>query len=332
MKSIGKSTFHFLILILFSFSGIIFCQSSGYRITGTINIGGNSWWDYLGIDNSAHRLFVTNGNKLHIINLENNAVIGEINNLNGAHGTAIADEFGKGFISNGRNDTVTVFDLKSLKVIAEIHVTGKNPDAIVYDPFTKRVFTFNGRSSNVTAIDASTNKVVGTLNLNGNPEFAVTNGKGKMYVNIEDKNQITEFDPKSLKILHTWSIAPGKGPAGLAIDVKNNRLFSGCHNNLMIIADANNGRVIASEKIGKGVDACAFDPVTSFAFSSNGDGTLTIIKELSPEKFKVVDNVKTMERARTMMLDNSTHNIYLSTLIGGKDNSKSFGVLILKRK
>lgn len=332
MKPSGKNALLFIILLLVSFPAVIFSQSSGYEISGTINIGGNSWWDYIGIDNSAHRLYVSNGNKLHIIDLRKNVVIGVINNLNGVHGTAIANEFHKGFISNGRNDTVTVFDLNSLKVLANIHVTGKNPDAIVYDPFSKRVFTFNGRSSNVTAIDAKTDKVIGTLSLDGKPEFAVTNGKGRMFVNIEDKSEITEFDPKTLKVINTWSILPGKSPSGLAIDVKNDRLFAGCDNKIMVVVDAHTGKVIATPAIGSGVDACGFDPETHFVFSSNGDGTLTVIKELSPNKFEVIDNVKTMKRARTMELDKSTHNIYLSTLIEGKDNSKSFGVLILKRK
>ncbi len=332
MKSSGKNKLQFLILILLSFATVIFPQASGYKISGTINIGGNSWWDYVGVDNSMHRLYLSNGDKVHVIDLKKNSVIGEIANLNGVHGTVAADEFNKGFISNGRNDTVTVFDLKSLKVLANIHVTGKNPDAIVYDPFSKRVFTFNGRSSNVTAIDAKTNKVVGTLSLDGRPEFAVTNGKGKIYVDIENKSEITEFDPKTLIVIHTWSIAPGKSPSGLAIDVKNNRLFAGCDNKIMVIADANTGKIIATPSIGTGVDACGFDPETHFVFSSNGEGTLTVIKELSPNKFVVIDNVKTMKRARTMGLDESTHNIYLPTLIDGKDNSKSFGVLILKRK
>ena len=309
-----------------------FAQVSGYSVAGTIELGGNSWWDYLGIDNSAQHLFVSNGNKVHIIDLKTDKQIGEIDNLNGVHGIAIANEFNKGFISNGRSDTVTVFDLKAFKVIANVHVTGKNPDAITYDPYSKRVFTFNGRSSNATAIDAKTDRVVGTITLDGKPEFAVSNGKGKMYVNIESKSEITEFNPKTLKILHIWSIAPGEGPSGLAIDIKNNRLFAGCHNKTMVVIDANTGKVIATPKIGEGVDACSYDPETHFAFSSCGEGVLSVIKEASPNKFENIDNVKTMKRARTMELDESTHNIYLSTLVPGKDNKDSFGVIILKRK
>ena len=327
-----------LIIILLALASLLFiapfsfAQASGYSITGTINIGGNGWWDYLSIDNAGHHLFVSNGNKVHIIDLKTDKQIGEIDNLNGVHGIAIANEFNKGFISNGRSDTVTVFDLKTFKVIADIHVTGKNPDAIAYDPYSKRVFTFNGRSSNATAIDAKTDKVVGTITLDGKPEFAVSNGKGNMYVNIESKSEITEFNPKTLKVLHTWSIAPGESPSGLAIDIKNNRLFAGCHNKMMVVVDANTGKVIATPKIGEGVDACMYDPETHFAFSSCGEGVLSVIKEVSPNKFENIDNVKTMRRARTMELDESTHDIYMSTLIPDKDNKENFGVLLLKRK
>jgi len=327
-----------LIIILLALASFLFiapfsfAQASGYSIAGTINIGGNGWWDYLSIDNAGHHLFVSNGNKVHIIDLKTDKQIGEIDNLNGVHGIAIANEFNKGFISNGRSDTVTVFDLKTFKVIADIHVTGKNPDAIAYDPYSKRVFAFNGRSSNATAIDAKNDKVAGTITLDGKPEFAVSNGKGKMYVNIESKSEITEFNPKTLKVLHTWSIAPGESPSGLAIDLKNNRLFAGCDNKMMVVVDANTGKVIATPTIGKGVDACMFDPETHFAFSSCGEGILSVIKEVSPNKFENIDNVKTMRRARTMELDESTHNIYMSTLVPGKDKTESFGVVILKRK
>ena len=322
---------HVLISLLF-IAPLSFAQSSGYSVSGTINIGGNGWWDYLSIDNSGHHLFISNGNKVHIIDLKTDKQIGKINNLNGVHGIAIANEFNKGFISNGRSNKVTVFDLKTFKVIADVHVTGKNPDAIAYDPYSKRVFTFNGRSSNATAIDAKTDKVVGTITLDGKPEFAVSNGKGNMYVNIESKSKITEFNPKTLKVLHTWSIAPGESPSGLAIDIKNNRLFAGCHNKMMVVVDANTGKVIATPKIGEGVDACMYDPETHFAFSSCGEGVLSVIKEVSPNKFENIDNVKTMRRARTMELDESTHDIYMSTLIPDKDNKENFGVLLLKRK
>ena len=176
---------------VFTFTtSMLFAQSTIYKISGKIDIGGEGWWDYVAIDVPMHRLYVAHSTKVHVVDLSSNKVIGEIDNLNGVHGIAFADEFGKGFISNGRSNTVTVFDLKTNKTIDSISVNGKNPDAIVYDPFTKRIFTFNGHSSNSTAIDAKTNKVVGTIELSGKPEFAVSNGKGLMYVNIEDKSEI----------------------------------------------------------------------------------------------------------------------------------------------
>lgn len=203
MKSARSNMLLSLIIMLLSFAPLSFSQGSGYSVSGTINIGGNARWDYLSIDNANHRLYVSNSDKVQVIDLKTNSVIGEIDSLHGVHGIAIANEFGKGFISNGRSDTVIVFDLQTLKVLANINVTGKNPDAIAYDPYSKRVFTFNGRSSNITAIDAKTDKVVGTITLDGKPEFAVSNGKGKMYVNIENKSEITEFNPKTLKVIHT---------------------------------------------------------------------------------------------------------------------------------
>ena len=320
------------ICILLLGTSALFSQTSVYKISGTIDIGGEGWWDYTAVDVPMHRLYVSHGTKVHVIDLATNSVIAEISDLNGVHGIAFADEFGKGFISNGRNDTVTVFDLKTSKTIDNIHVTGKNPDAIVYDPFSKRIFTFNGRSSNSTAIDANTNKVVGTIELNGKPEFAASNGKGLMYVNLEDKSEIVEFNPQTLKVLNVWPIAPGESPSGLAFDIKNNVLFSGCDNNLMTIVNAKTGKVITTEPIGGEVDACGFDPQTKLAFSSNGEGTLTVVQEISPTEFKVVDNVATQKGLRTMALDPTTHKVYLIGTLEGKDNSKSFGVLILEKQ
>lgn len=311
---------------------VLFAQSSGYKVTGKIDIGGEGWWDYTAVDVPTHKLFISHGTRVHVVDLSSNKVIGEISSLHGVHGIAFADEFGKGFISNGMNDTVTVFDLKTLKIIDNIHVTGKNPDAIVYDPFTKRIFTFNGRGSNATAIDAKSDKVVGTLALDGKPEFAASDGMGRMFVNLEDKSKIVEFDPKLLKVVKTSSIAPGESPSGLAFDIKNGVLFSGCDNQLMAIVDAKTCKLITTLPIGKGVDACGFDPGTKYAFSSNGEGTLTVIDEVSPTEFKVIDNITTEKGLRTMALDPTSHNIYLIGSLEAQNNKKSFGVLILGKK
>ncbi len=327
-----KKLFVLLCSISILLPAVLFAQASGYKVSGMINIGGRGFWDYAAVDAPMHRLYVSHADRVHVVDLKTNKVIGEITGLSGVHGIVFADEFGKGFISNGRSDSVTVFDLKSLKKIGGIHVTGKNPDGIVYDPYSKRVFTMNGRSSDVTAIDAKTDKVAGTIPLDGRPEFCVTNGKGLMFVNLEDKSQVEEFNPMTLKTIKKWSIAPAEGPSGLAIDPEHDILFSGCHNKLMAISDAKTGKLITTVPIGGGVDACRYDPDTHLAFSSNGEGSLTVIKEISPTEFKVVDNVVTQRSCRTMALDPATHKIYLPGMLKGQGSTSDFGLLIVEKK
>lgn len=318
--------------VLFFFSPILLLpQSPSYKISGKINIGGKGWWDYAAIDKPSDRLFVSHADKVHIIDLKTNKIIGEIDHLNGVHGIVFADKYGKGFISNGRSDSVTVFDLNTLKKIDGIKVTGKDPDAIVYDRFSKRVFTMNGRSADITAIDAKTDQIAGTIKLSGSPEFCVSNDKGLIFVNLENKNQIEEFNPITLKTVKTLSLFPGEGPSGLAMDRVNNILFSGCHNKLMVVLNASTGKIITTLPIGGHVDACAFDPGDKLAFSSNGEGNLTVIREISHAKFKVVNNVKTEKGFRTMALNTADHKIYLPGMVQGGQNSKKFGVLILEK-
>ena len=327
-----KKLFQLFSILFFFATTVLLSQTSGYKVSGTINIGGEGRWDYTAVDVPMHKLYVSHGTRVHVIDLKTNSVVGEIDGLHGVHGIAFADEYGKGFISNGMSDTVTVFDLKTFKTIGNVPVTGKNPDAIVYDPFTKRIFTMNGRTSNATAIDAKTDKVVGTAELDGKPEFCVSNGKGLMYVNLENKSQVQEFNPETLNAIKKWSIAPGESPSGLAFDIKHNILFAGCDNKVMAIVNAKTGKLITTQPIGGRVDACGFDPEINLAFSSNGEGTLTVIHEVSPSEFKVIDNVQTQKGLRTMALDPKTHNIYLIGMLEGKDNLKSFGVLILEKK
>jgi DNA-binding beta-propeller fold protein YncE len=228
------------------------------------------------------------------------------------HGIAIAPGLGRGFTSNGRDGTVTIFDLKTLKALGSAQV-GKNPDAIIFDPVSQRVFAFNGSSKDATAIDAKTGSVAGTIPLGGKPEFAVADEKGHVFVNIEDKSEIIQFDSAKLTVENHWSIAPGEEPSGLAMDRKHRRLFSVCSNKLMVVVNADNGKVVSTLPIGSGSDAAGFDPGTLFAFSSNGEGTLTVVHEDSAEKFSMVDNIPTQARARTMTLDPKTHQIYLVT-------------------
>jgi DNA-binding beta-propeller fold protein YncE len=285
-------------------------EASGYHVAKTIPVGGDEGWDYVAVDSDARRIYVSHGSRVVVLDADSGAVSGEIPDTQGVHGIAIASDLGRGFTSNGRANTVTIFDLKTLSTLGTVKA-GTNPDAIVYDAGTKRVFTMNGRSNDATAIDAASGTVVGTLALGGKPEFAVADGKGSIFVNIEDKSELVEFDPQKLAVLHRWPLAPCQEPSGLAMDRKTRRLFAGCDNKIMAVVDADTGKVIATPAIGEGVDANGFDPATNFAFASNGEGTLTVVHEDSPNKFTIMDNVPTRRSARTMGLDLKTHNIYL---------------------
>ena len=284
--------------------------SSGYHVIKTIPIGGEGGWDYLTVDSDARRVYVSRGTHVIVLDADTYAAVGDIPDTQGVHGIAIASDLGRGFVSNGRANNATIFDLKTLKTIGTVN-TGTNPDAIVYDSVTKRVFTLNGRSKDATAINAADGSVVGTLPLGGKPEFAVADGKGGIYVNIEDTSELVHFDAKDLKVLHRWPQKPCESASGLAMDLKTRRLFAGCENKMMAVIDADSGKVIATPAIGEGVDANGFDPSAQLAFSSNGDGTLTVVHEDSPDKFTVVENVPTKRSARTMGLDLKTHNIFL---------------------
>jgi YVTN family beta-propeller protein len=285
---------------------------TGYHVVKRFKLGGEGGWDYLTFDAKGGRLFISRSTHVMVVDAEKGTVIGDIPDTQGVHGVALVEELGKGYTSNGRASTVTVFDLKTLKVLKQIPV-GKNPDAIIYDPASKRVFTMNGASDDATAIDPKTDTAVGTLALGGKPEFAVSDERGRVFVNLEDKSTVVEFDPAKLAVLARWPIAPGEEPSGLAIDREHGRLFSTGANKTLAVLDAATGKVVTTLPIGGGVDAADFDPETGLAFSSNGDGTLTVIREDSPDKFTVVENVKTQRGARTMTLDTKTHRVYLVT-------------------
>jgi YVTN family beta-propeller protein len=287
--------------------------TSGYHLLKKVPLGGEGGWDYLAFDSPTRRLFISRGTKVMVLNVDTGTVSGEIPNTDGVHGIAFAPEFDRGFTSNGRANTVTIFDLQSLQIIGSAK-TGMNPDAIVYDPASKRVFTMNGHSNDVTAIDAATGNVLGTIPVTGKPEFAVADGAGHVYVNIEDKSEELQIDTQSLKVTAQWPLAPCQEPSGLAMDVAHRRLFAGCHNQMIAVMDADSGKVIATPAIGDGVDANAFDPGTGFAFASNGQSaTLTVVHEDAPDKFSVVENVATQRGARTMALDLKSHEVYLVT-------------------
>lgn len=301
-----------VLAILALASALLSAGPSGYHVTRKIVLGGEGGWDYLTVDSKARRVYISRGTHVMVVDADTGAAVGDIPNTNGVHGIAIAPDLDKGFISDGRDGTVTIFDLKTLKVLGTAPA-GKNPDAIIYDSAAKRVFAFNGASKDATAIDAKTGTVAGTIPLGGKPEFAVADEKGHVFVNIEDKSEIVRFDSNTLAVESRWSIAPGEGPSGLAMDRKHRRLFSVCSNKLMVVVNADDGKVVTTLPIGAGTDAAGFDPETGFAFSSNGDGTLTVAHEDSPDKFSIIENVTTLRRARTMALDAKTHQVYTVT-------------------
>jgi DNA-binding beta-propeller fold protein YncE len=285
---------------------------SKYKLKEKIVLGGEGFWDYLIFDESAKRVFITRGTRVVVLDPATGKVAGEIPNLHGIHGVALAPKLGRGFVTNGDTATVTIFDLKTLAVIGEAP-TGDHPDAIVYDEFSGRVFAMNGRGQSATAINAQTGKVEGTVPLGGKPEFVAADGKGHIYMNLEDKNEQAEVDTKAMKLNRTWPLAGCESPSALSMDRETRRLFAGCGNKTLVMVDAEAGKVLASAPIGDGVDSGGFDPSTKLVFSSNGDGTLTVLREDSSSKLAVVQNIETQKGARTMALDTKTGDVYLVT-------------------
>ena len=301
----------FPLALLAAAAAMAIAAGTGYHVIKEIKIGGDGGWDYLTMDNAARRLYVSHATHVIVVDVDAGKVVGDIPNTDGVHGIAVASQLNRGFTSNGRSNDVTIFDLKTLKPIGQVK-TGMNPDSIRFDSVSGRVFTFNGRSNDSTAIDAKTGNVVGTIPLGGKPEFSVADGKGKIYVNIEDTSEIAEIDTAKVMVTKRYSLKPCDGPSGLAIDTKTRRLFSVCGNRLMTVSDPDTGKVLATPAIGQGSDGVAFDPGTGYAISSNGDGTMTVVKETGG-KWEVVENVATFRGARTIALDEKTHNVYLPT-------------------
>jgi DNA-binding beta-propeller fold protein YncE len=287
---------------------------AGYHVLATYTIGGTGGWDYVAFDTAGHRLFVARQTRIQVIDPETGKVLGEIPGMSRAHGIAFAYEFGHGFATSGTDSTITMFDLKTLAVLG----TAKgqlDADAVLYDPASKRVFSFNGDSKSATAVDAQTGKVIGNIDLGAGPEFGVTAGDGKLYVNLEEDGNIAEIDAQAMKVTRRWELGTCKGATGLAIDRVHHRLFSGCNTKgapIMAISDYTSGKYITSIPIGPGVDAAGFDPGTGYAFASSGaDGTLTVVHEDSPDKFTLAESVKTMLGARTMTVDPKSHKVYV---------------------
>jgi YVTN family beta-propeller protein len=304
------------------------CQADDlYHFIKEIKVGGDGGWDYLSIDPSARRLYVSHATKVVVIDIDDDKVVGEITNTPGVHGLAPAPELGKGFVSCGRENKAAIVDLKTLETLSKV-ATGQNPDGMLYDPGQQEAYMFNGRSGSATVIDAKAGKVVATIPLDGKPEFGqVDSEAGRVFDNLEDKSEVVVIDTKKHEVANRWPIAPGQAASGMAIDVAHHRLFLGCDNKMMVMMDDANGKVVGSVPIGDGVDANAFDPGTQLAFASCGEsGTTTIAHEDTPDKLTVVQVLKTQPRARTMTLDPKTHRIYLAT--GERNTPDSFKILV----
>jgi DNA-binding beta-propeller fold protein YncE len=285
-------------------------STTGLHVVNTFHIASSGGWDYLTIGPVNDWLYVSHGTQVNVLNKKTGDSAGVIENTTGVHGIAFDVNEKKGFTSNGRLNAVTVFDMNSNKVLAQI-ATGQNPDAIMYEPFSKKIITCNGRSKNLSIIDPVQNKLVDSVDVGGKPETAVSDGQGKLFVNVEDKNEIVVIDTKTFKVLNHWSIAPGDGPTGLALDKSTKRLFAGCDKLLMVV-DAVNGNIIDKITIGDGCDGVAFDAATKNIYTSNGaDGTMSVVHETSASKFELVENIATKKSARTITLDDQTHLIYL---------------------
>jgi DNA-binding beta-propeller fold protein YncE len=297
-------------------------SAGGYKIVQRIQLEGDGFWDYLNADDATGMLYVSHGKMVHVVDMKTGKSVATITDVNGVHGIAIAPEFNKGFISNGADNNVTVFNTKDFSVIEKVDVTGKNPDAILYEPLTKTIITWNGRSSNATVIDAKTDKVIQTIDLAGKPEAAVSDGKGKVFVNIEDKSEVSMINVKTWKVEQSWSISPGEEPSGLALDNENHRLFSAT-DKLMVVLDAETGKVITTLPTGGRVDGAGFDPGLKRAYSSCGEGELTVVQEENANSFKVLANVPIQPGARTISVSAKTHRIYLPTAEFGPTPEKT---------
>lgn len=300
-------------LILYLFMASTLAAAADYHLGKTIQIGGDGGWDYVTVDSDNRRVYVSHATEVDVIDADSGALVGKITELKGVHGIAIAPEFSRGFISNGQSGLITVFDTKTLKKTGDEVAAGKNPDSIVYDPATRRVFAFNGGSSSATAIDAELRANVGTVALDGKPEFAAADGQNAIYVNIEDKNAVARIDTRKLLVEQMFALAPCEGPSGMAMDRASRRLFVGCGNKMMAVLNADSGKLITTMPICSGVDATAFDPELALIFHSCGDGTVSVIHEDSADKYTALVPLQTKSGSRTMAVDTKTHKLFLPT-------------------
>ena len=303
-------------LLLLACSVSALAASPNYSVIKKIPIPGKGGWDYLAVDDAARRLYVSHATEVDILNLDSGEKLGSIPTV-GMHGIALAPEFNHGFLSDGKGNAVIMFDLKTMKVLAKID-SPKDPDGIIYDDGTKRVFAFNGDSNSATAIDAASGKVAGTVDLGGGPEFAAADGHGYVFNNLEDDSLVLKINSHDLKVEQRWPTAPCSSPSSMAMDRANRRIFVGCRSKVMAVLDADSGKVITTLPIGDHVDATVFDAEKKLIFNSNGEGTITVIAQKSPNDYEVVQTVKTAPRAKTMAFDPKTHQLFLSTAEDGQ--------------
>jgi YVTN family beta-propeller protein len=298
------------LLIAGSLLALAAFAAEGFKVVNKIHIGGTGGWDYVAVDPNTNRVYASHATLVEVVDTNSGKVVGQISQLHGVHGVAVAPEFGKGFITNGQSNSVTIFDLKTLAKVGEPQ-TGQNPDSVCFEPSTKHIFTFNGKSNDSTAIDPKTNEVIKSFPVGGKPEECAPDGTGKIYVNLEDSSEIIEIDAAKTAITRRAPLAPCDSPSGLAIDQKNKKLFAVCDNKMMAIIDIPTLKVIATPPIGAGPDGAGYDPGLGLAFSSNGqDGTLSIVKQVNG-KWDTVDTVPTVRGARTMTVDQKNHRVYL---------------------
>jgi DNA-binding beta-propeller fold protein YncE len=296
-----------------------------YHIIKKVSLPGNGGWDYVFVDVSGRRVYISHSTQVQVLNADTFEPVGTIQNTPGVHGIAVASEFGRGFITAGKSDSVIIFDLKSLQPLAEVKV-GRKPDAILYDSATKHVYVMNGEGDSASVLNAADGKLVGTVALSGNPEFAVSDGKGNVYINLEEKAETVEVDANALKVLHRWSLAPGKTATALAFDAETRRLFAGCRGGqLMVVLDADSGQVVSTAPIGERVDAAAFDPTKKLVFMSTGEGTISVYHEDAGDKYSLVETITTSPGSKTMGLDPKTHNLFVPANLGGQFTVLVFG-------
>jgi len=300
-----------LIAMLMASTAALLAQSPAYRIAHTYVLGGDGSWDYIVPDPPNHRLFIARQNRVMVVDENDGTLLGEVTGIKGAHGTAIAAASGHGFATSGSDQTVVMFDLRTFAALGRIPAA-EDADAIIYDNPSGRVFTFNGDAHSSTVIEAATGNLVTNIPLGGKPEYGTSAGDGKVYANLTDTSEVVEIDARNATVARRWSTAPCRQPVAMAIDPRNHRLFSGCRSGLLAVSDYETGKIVATEKIGAGVDGCGYDAATGEIFASNADGTLTIIHQDSPDRYHVTQNLETPPYSRNLGLDPANHRVFLA--------------------